>query len=298
MNSKVYTSRPEEADLFLVPIPLSGLNHKQFADLHFLLQEKHKKYYSRYNGCDHIFIHGIPPKNQTTAVTYQEIATLTPHFLTPNYVVMGDHMNTWRLAKNVILPLEPQTKYIKTNKTKKFQIAFDADTTNCTDYNKNLRDLIRREIQRNKHVVVAKTHKDMLKLIEQSYFSVVTPCEDDVAHNFYDAINSLSIPIVYSDRMRFPFEDELIDYSGIILHFPEQYPKEILNVLPQMKKHTGEMIKEIISARKLFQIHKENGGYAWALSWSLYMKFLAWLPIRRNRVLDDNLQNPLAYDAM
>lgn len=297
MNSKVYTSRPEEADLFLVPIPLSGMTHKHFADLHFFLQEKHKKYYSRYNGCDHIFIHGLPANNET-AVAIQEFASLTPHFLTSNYIVSGDHINTWKQAKNVILPLTPQTTYKKTSKGKKMQIAFNSDTINCTYYNKELRESIKRDIKKSKNIVIAKTHAEMLSLIEESAFSIVTPCENEVAQNYYDAINALSVPIVISDKMRFPFEDELIDYKDFILQFPEKFAKEVINILPQMEEHYKQMIKDMKSARKLYKMDQNNGGYAWALSWSLYMKYLSWIPIRRNKLLDDNLKNPLIFDAM
>ena len=216
-------------------------------------------------------------------------------------------MNTWRQSKNVLLPLTPQTKYIEYNSSdynkKKFQIAVDLSTNGCTPQNAEFRmklaKLLQKELKSNKNrFVVAYNHNDMLRLIENSQLAVVSSCEDTIPHNYFDAINSLTIPIVFSDKMRFLFENELIDYTGFLLHFPEEFPQEILNLVNEIQPSIHKMVLEMNEARKLYIIDNKGGHYIWGLVWSLYMKFLTWLPIRRNKNIEDNFHNHLLYGAM
>jgi hypothetical protein len=91
--------------------------------------------------------------------------------------------------------------------------------------------------------------------------------------------------------MRFPFEMELINYQKFVVHFAENETSEV-DVLEALQSHTAKMQRDLVEARRMFEFGSQDGGYVWAIAWSLYMKLLAWLPMRRTKLIRNLFNDP------
>jgi hypothetical protein len=291
-QSPLYVASPHEADLYLVPLNLSSFSLKDFESLlHFLPQLG--PFYDEYHGTNHIFLHGAFPL-KSTAINENNIHLHPAHVFTSGYAILPDPIKTWSYAKNFVMPLAP-TVPVVSHPTKKMQIAVNLDLTHCTADNKEGRRHVAKLVSGKASFAVAHDDATFVKLMAESAFSLVTSCESHIPWSFYDAINALSVPIVVSDVMRFPFEMELIDYTGFIVHVNESEPD--IDVLGRLGKYLPKMQKHMAQARKMLQPTTKNGEYIWAIGWSLYMKYLAWVPIRRNKIFDNIFREPLVFVA-
>lgn len=294
-ESSIYRSDPNDADLFLVPLPLSDLNIAQFSDILSILPEL-GPFYDRYHGTDHIFLHTQFPRNDT-AINVNNFVLHQGHIFTGGFEIEGPYVKTWVYAKNLLLPLKPRTKYIDLGTDKKMQIAVDVSTDGCLPQNKLIREHISEVLKGKENYILSTNQEEILKNMEESAFSLVTACEMEMATQFYDAVNALSVPIVLNNLMRFPFESELIDYRKFVLHINESMPEETFGVIENHSKHLKKMQDHMNNARKMLDFSSKDGRYVWSIAWSLYMKLLAWLPIRRRKIIDNIFNEPNVFVA-
>jgi hypothetical protein len=242
-----------------------------FAFLDFL--PRLGRYYDASHGANHIFLHAEFPTNRT-AINPNNLELHPGHFFTSGFQISD--------PKNLIFPLNPSTRKIDSARLKKRQIAVDGSIQNCIPDNIALR----KQLSSVKGLVVAKTHDEFLQLMEESEFSVVSACESQIPFDFYDAINALSIPIVVSDVMRFPFEGELIDYAQFVVSVPENETSGV-RVLKKLKKRVPKMQRAIIEARRMLEFSSGDGSYVWATAWSLYMQQIVKGPMGKKNVVGD-----------
>ncbi|KAK8892049.1 hypothetical protein M9Y10_029271 [Tritrichomonas musculus] len=294
-ESPIYRSNPNDADLFLVPLPLSSLNISHFSEILSILPEL-GPFYDRYHGTDHIFIHAQFPR-EDTAINVNNFVLHQGHIFTSGFAIEGSYVKTWVYAKNLLLPLKPQTKFVDVGSDKKMQIAVDISTDECTERNKEIRNHIAEVLKGKEGYVLSDKKDEALKNMEESAFTLVTACEMEMATQFYDALNALSVPIVLNNVMRFPFESELIDYRKFVLHINESSPESTIGIMEKHSKHLKKMQDHMNNARKMLDSTSKDGGYIWAIAWSLYMKLLAWLPIRRRKIIDNIFNEPNVFVA-
>ncbi|EAX93768.1 Exostosin family protein [Trichomonas vaginalis G3] len=294
-NSTLNYDNPKEADLFLVPISISELSIEDF----FSLIEHLKTlgpYYKEYNGANHIFIQSKYPSN-STGITKTTFLEHPGHILTEGFVVEGESVKTWVFAKNIVLPLHPFTKFVDDVSTKIDKVAVDVSTDNCTPENAKIRRQLKDALIENSEFDIYKTKEEAIAGIETHRFAIVSACETPMAQQFYDALNSLTIPIVYNNAMRFPFESELIDYTKFVVHLDENSPEKAISVPSKLRGYINEILPAMKEARKMLTLSSNDGEYLWALSWSLYMKLLSWLPTRRTKIIDDIFREPNVFGA-
>ena len=296
-QSRVYTPDIDKADMFLIPCPLSDMSQNIFSE--FLDHLKKLDYhYEEYNGANFIFLHSRFPELTTPAINQNNFLALPCHIITSGYDMNGEIYKVWVFAKNALLPLQPRTKFITPKTEKKMQIVIDDSDEGCLSEKALIRHNISKNLGNKKGFVVAKTKAEAENLIEKSAFAIVTACESHMADQFYDAINSNTIPIVLNNVMRFPFESELIDYRKFAFQYDENDPLQIENILEKYQKKVKKMREAMAEAREMFEPKPGDGGYIWALTWSLYMKYLAWLPIRRTKIIDNIFYEPNVFQAL
>ena len=294
-KSPINFATPEEADLYLVPISLSDLTIGDFGDLIDFLQNI-GPWYNEYKGANHIFLHSRY-SGLTTCITKQNFLLHQGHIITEGYKVEGEYVKTWVYAKNLLFPLQPFTKKIDKIDKKIDKIAVDVSIDGCKSENIIIRRKLLEYVKNRPEFSVAYNKEDAIKMIEDNQYAIITACESEMAQQFYDAINSLTVPIVLNNVMRFPFESELIDYTRFVVHLDEFHPENVTLVIPKLRPHLNEIIDEMIISRKMFEYTYKNGGYIWAIAWSLYMKLLSWLPIRRTKIIDNIFREPNVFTA-
>ena len=294
-KSKANFASPKEADLYLVPVSLSG-----FTSSDFTLLINHLKtlgpYYDEYKGANHIFLQGNFPTNYT-AITKHSFLDHPGHILTEGFVVEGESVKTWVFAKNLVLPLLPRTKFVNESATKINKVAVDISTKRCLPHNQEIRNKLKKALLHNSEFDLYEDHQEALKGMETHQFSIVSACETEVAEQFYDALNALSVPIVFNNIMRFPFESELIDYTKFVVHLDELSPETVISVPSKLRPHLDEIKETMLGARKMLSFSEKDGEYVWALVWSLYMKLLSWLPTRRTKIIDNIFRDPSVFAA-
>ena len=300
-QSKAYTSDINKADMFLIPCPLSEMSLTTFSE--FLDHVKNLDYhYEEYLGANFIFLHSRFPELTGTSINQNNFLSLPSHIITSGYDINGDIYKTWIFAKNALLPLQPRTKFITPKIEKKMQIVIDDSVEGCLPEKIIIRHNISKYLGNKKGFIIAKTKAEAQKLIEESSFAIVTACESPMADQFYDAINSNTIPIVLNNVMRFPFENELIDYRKFVFQFDEYDPlkieKQFEKIMFGNQKKVKKMRETMVDARKMLEPIPGDGGYIWALTWSLYIKFLAWLPIRRTKIADAIFHEQNVFHAL
>lgn len=294
-NSSLNYDNPKEADLFLVPISLSELTSEEFNGLVSYLKSV-GPYYDEYNGANHIFLQGKYPNNET-CITKSLFLEHPGHILTEGFVVEGESVKTWVFAKNLVLPLKPISKFVEDAKNKIDKVAVDVSTDKCLPENVKIRKQLKDALKDNSEFDLYETKEDALKGMETHTFSIVSACESPMAQQFYDALNSLSIPIVFNNVMRFPFESELIDYTKFVVHLDENSPEKAIIVPSKLRPHFDEIYPAMKEARKMLSMTSNDGEYVWAFAWSLYMKLLSWLPTRRTKIIDDIFREPNVFGA-
>jgi hypothetical protein len=250
-------------------------------------------FYDEYHGTNHIFLHGQFPW-RSTAINTNNVLLHPAHIFTSGYMMEFDPIKAWVYAKNFVIPLA-STVPLVTNAAKKMQIAVNLGVTNCTPNNTETRQRVAKLVAGKGSFAIARDDATFEKLMAESAFSVVTSCESQIPWQFYDAINALSVPIVLSDVMRFPFEMELIDYTGFIVHANESVPD--IDLLGRLGEYVPKMQKHMAKARRMLRPTTRNGEYIWAIGWSFYMKYLAWVPIRRNKPFETPFRQPLVFVA-
>ena len=294
-ESKVYTSKQENADLFLVPCPLSNMSLQTFSNLIERVRELDDQY-DEYHGANFIFLHAQYPGDRT-AINTNNLLLHPGHIFTSGFAVDGPYVKTWVHAKNMLLPLKPFTKEIAVGSAKKHQIAVDISEDKCLPRNVQIRRNIYSKLSGKPGFVFESDPEKARKLMEESEYTLVTACEMPMASQYYDAVNAMSIPIVLNNLMRFPFEGELIDYTKFIIHIDEDKPEDVIGIMDKVGKHLPKMQMAMDDARQMYRPIPGDGGYVWAITWSLYMKLLAWLPIRRTRILDNIFREPSVFVA-
>jgi hypothetical protein len=295
-SSKVHWDSPKDADLYLVPMALSSYTKDQFHQLLKRLAEL-GPYYSEYKGANHIFVHSHFPTD-VTAVNSSEFFLHPGHFITGGFQIEGRPVDSWVYAKNLLIPVAPQTTLVSEFGNKLMQIAVDGTTDKCLPQNAALRKSILARVAKRTEYVVGTTDEEFRRLLETSTFAVVTACESLMVPSFYDAVHAGAIPIVMNNAMRFPFENELIDYNDFVVHLSENETALLDLVSEKVKEHVPEMQKKLVEARKMFEMTTGDGKYVWALAWSLYMKLLAWLPIRRTKLIENIFNEPQVMAAL
>ena len=294
-KSNVYFDHPDGADLYFVPVSLSEYSSSDFSLLINHLRSL-GPYYDEYKGANHIFIQGSFPSN-FTMITKLSFLEHPGHILTEGYVVEGEDVKTWVFAKNIAFPLMPKTKFISENLSKIDKVAVDVSTKHCTPKNVEIRQKLKEELKDNSEFDLYEDEEEALKGMETHSFSIVSACESEVAEQFYDALNAFSVPIVFNNIMRFPFESELIDYTRFVVHLDEFSPETVISVPSKLRPHMEEIRETMRGARKMLTFSENGGEYVWALSWSLYMKLLSWLPTRRTKIIDNIFREPNVFSA-
>jgi hypothetical protein len=294
-KSRIYRSSPDDADFYLVPICLSMLTLDDFSALLEFLKTL-GPYYNEYNGANHIFLHARFP-TVNTSINPNNFLLHPGHIFTSGFHLTGPPVNSWIFAKNLLLPLQPTTKRISDWSKKHMAVIVDGTLDKCTPANARARKAIADVVRAKMRYHVAETESDVIRLMEDCAFSIVTACESEIATRFYDAVNALSIPIVMNDKMRFPFENELIDYGSFVVHVNESDSELAGTMLFRLEKFAPKMQAALADARKMYEFSAGDGGYVWAIAWSLYMKLLAWLPIRRTTLIDKVIREPTVLYA-
>jgi hypothetical protein len=294
-KSNLYRSSPHDADFYLVPICLSMLTLDDFyALLEFL--KTLGPYYSEYNGANHIFLHAQFPA-MATAINQNNFLLHPGHIFTSGFDLTGPPVNSWIFAKNLLLPLRPVTRRIDDGSKKQMSVMVDGMLTKCTPANARVRKAIVDVVRKKLGFLVVEDERDVIPMMEKSAFALVTACESEIATQFYDAANALSIPIVMNDVMRFPFENELIDYGSFVVHVNQSDPQLATTMLHRLEQFAPKMQAALKNARKMYEFSAGGGGYVWAIGWSLYMKLLAWLPVRRTTLIDKVIREPVVLYA-
>ena len=108
-ESAVFRNDPNDADLYLVPLPISSLNISEFSEVLSILSEI-GPYYDEYHGANHIFLHSKFPTNDT-AINIDNFLLHQGHILTSCFNIEGPSVKTWVYAKNLLLSLKPVRFY-------------------------------------------------------------------------------------------------------------------------------------------------------------------------------------------
>ena len=77
----------------------------------------------------------------------------------------------------------------------------------------------------------------------------------------------------------------------------ESMPENTVGLMEKHTKHLKKMQDHMNNARKMLDFSSKNGSYVWSIAWSLYMKLLAWLPIRRRKIIDNIFNEPNVFVA-
>ena len=125
-----------------------------------------------------------------------------------------------------------------------------------------------------------------------SEFCPVPQGDGPSSKRFYDSIQTLCIPIILSDEIRFPFEDLFINYKKFILQIP-MFNSNFLSFIIGFLNNNKKLIikKNLIKFRKIINFNENftsnNGDLIWAWLWSQYFKICLISSNKRRNLLEN-----------
>lgn len=124
--------------------------------------------------------------------------------------------------------------------------------------------------------IFSRVHKN-IENMGKSNICVIPPGDSPTSKRFFDSLNSLCIPYIFSDAIRFPFESVFIDYEKFILMHRMKKLEGIRNDIMLINSGKIKKIREII--RKALPLINDEFGepyqlnhYSWAWFWFQYIQ--------------------------
>lgn len=131
------------------------------------------------------------------------------------------------------------------------------------------------------------------RMMRDSIFCLVPLGDSPSSKRIYDALNALSIPIVVSDYIRFPFEDIFLNYSKILIQIPiHNYKNELPSILSNSNSQfIFRMQKNMRIASDFFLLRDKNIPqnsvfWAWGISQLAKLCYISTV-MRRSLLKED-----------
>ena len=283
------TNDPYKADLFYIPVYFSSV---MFLDDDNFLDELIEKleYFSLHGGVDHIIVYnifshwrsGIKERHEYTLPCMLSFADFKWDISTKYPTLM--HRYT-------ILPYTSLNKFSTSFNKNRNNLLFFMGSTLLDTFEEDSGELRTEVLNKAKKIPSSRIYiKERMKhpedlthifaidkIMENSHFCIVPPGDSPSSKRIFDSFNALSIPVVVSDYIRFPFEDVFINYSQILIHISmDNFKKSPYLPFLHINMHTMKRMKKSISEiRQLLYLEKRNSQFNsifWAWTMSQYIK--------------------------
>lgn len=132
--------------------------------------------------------------------------------------------------------------------------------------------------------IFSRAHKNIEKM-GKSNICVIPPGDSPTSKRFFDSLNMLCIPYIFSDAIRFPFESVFIDYEKFILMHRMKKLNGINNDIMLINSRKIKQIRSIIKLA-LPLLNDEFGepyklnSYIWAWFWFQYIQAVSVVSVK------------------
>lgn len=298
------TQNPYKADLFYIPLYFSMMMFTDgtlpFSDLIEKLD-----YWSLHGGIDHVIVFNVFSFWRST-ITEKDEYTLPCmlSFADVKWNIVERH--PMLMFRYTILPYSSFFKLSLHYNYNRNNLLFFIGSTLLSTFDESACEL-RSEIvkfaskipfskivvkERGKYTYDLTNGFAVERMMRDSVFCLVPLGDSPSSKRIYDAFNALSIPIIISDYIRFPFEDVFLNYSKILIQIStKNYQSELHSVLSNSNsRFTFRIQKNLRIVSDFFLLRDKNipkNSIFWAWGMSQLAKLCYVSTVMRRSLLEN-----------
>ena len=260
-------------------------------------------YYERSGGVDHFFVQTIQHTLGECIINPEDHMFIPNMFSTQSVEYQDSVLNPRFFSRVTMIPVHSnlQLQEYKDYKLFKKKIdrsisvymiaSFDTWINETNIIRRHMFDALQRvpnsnviSFSRKQPGIFTKVHKNIENMCK-SNLCVIPPGDSATSKRFFDSLNMLCIPYIFSDAIRFPFEGVFIDYHKFILMHRmknlQGIARDIMLINDMKAKQIQNTIRQIIPLINAeFREELKINQYIWGWFWFQYFQAAYISPVK------------------